>query len=207
MIWGIFTPLRPFFRFLLVHLFSLRVENDPRNLRGPLILAPNHVSLIDWCFLICLLECKIRFVMRHDYFEPPLVGWFARNSEIIPICTPKVSHEIAKNAMLEIESALAQGQVVCIFPEGRLSRDGQLGRLEPGIIRIARRFRVDIMPVGLHGLWATSWGLGRRHGHFWRPFRATTIRFGQPMKAKGLTTKELTRALRELLEGIHSQSK
>lgn len=199
MIWRLFTPLRPFFRFLLQHFFTLRVENCPENLRGPLILAPNHISLIDWCFLICLLPCKVRFVMRHDYFEPPLVGWLARNSEIIPICSAKVSRQILKDALQEIEAALDSGQVVCMFAEGRLSRDGKLGRLEPGIIRTARRFKVDIMPVGLHGLWPTVWGLGRRHGFWWRLVSPTTIRFGKALPSRTLTTRELTAHLATLM--------
>lgn len=198
MIWRLFIPSRPYIRFLLRHLFSLRVENQPAVLPRRVILAPNHISLIDWLFLICLLPCRIRFVMRHDYCEGPVRGWLARNSDIIPICSPNVSRTLLKSAMEEIQAALDRGQPICIFAEGRLTRDGSLGRLEPGVIRMARRFKAELLPVGITGLWPTVWGMGRLRGYWWRPWAPTCIRFGQPLDPKRLRVEELAEVLGEL---------
>lgn len=198
MIWRLFTPMRSYIRFLLRHLFRLKVENMPAVMPGRVILAPNHISLLDWLFLICLVPCRIRFVMRHDYCEGPIRGWLARNSDIIPICSPKVSRTLLQSAMEEIQAALDRGQPVCIFAEGRLTRDGSVGRLAPGVIRIARRFEADLLPIGITGLWPTVWGMGRLRGFWWRLFAPVRVRFGNPVSPRGLRVRELEDILRSL---------
>ncbi len=129
-------------------------ENIPE--LGPAILAPNHVSYIDALVLSALSPRPIRFVMDAGIFKVPVLSWMFRQVRAIPIASAKQDPEILAKAMDAVEAALRNGELVCIFPEGALTRDGQVGVFKPGIRRILERYPVPVIPIGLKGLWGSG---------------------------------------------------
>lgn len=97
----------------------------------------------------------IRFVMDKSISEIPLLKYVFRHAGVIPICSPKQSEETYNRAFEAIHEALANGELVCIFPEGRLTPDGELGDFRPGIDKILARDPVLVIPMALHGLWGS----------------------------------------------------
>uniref|UniRef100_UPI003075C0C8 1-acyl-sn-glycerol-3-phosphate acyltransferase n=2 Tax=Gammaproteobacteria TaxID=1236 RepID=UPI003075C0C8 len=78
-----------------------------------------------------------------------------RHAGVIPICSPRKCADTYRRAFEQIEQALYDGEVVCIFPEGRLTSNGQLGEFRPGVEKILERNPVPVIPMALKGLWGS----------------------------------------------------
>lgn len=139
---------------------SQGIKNIPEE--GAAILAPNHVTYLDALILSALSPRPIRFVMDSGIFKIPGLSWLFRQVSAIPIASAKHDHEMLARALVCIDQALAQGELVCIFPEGALTRDGQLGEFKPGIQRILATRPVPVIPIGLSGLWDSAFARNGR---------------------------------------------
>jgi acyl-[acyl-carrier-protein]-phospholipid O-acyltransferase/long-chain-fatty-acid--[acyl-carrier-protein] ligase len=169
-------------RSLVACVYRLRVEgreNVPPS--GGALLVANHVSWADGILLGLVCPRHPRMVAYAKYFESPWLGWFGRLSRIIPIGTTRKS--MAESIRVARE-ALQEGDVVCIFPEGGITRDGQLQEFRPGFLSILKDTDAPVVPIYLDGLWGSIfsyeggrffWKLPRK----WR--RPITIRFGKPI--------------------------
>ena len=89
------------------------------------------------------------------------MSWNFRTAWAIPIASPKEDPELMQRAFDEVDAALAGGEIVCIFPEGRLTRDGDIAPFKSGVERILQRRPVPVVPMALRGMWASMWS--RRH--------------------------------------------
>lgn len=121
---------------------------------GPAVVVANHVSYVDALVLGGLCRRPIRFVMDHRIHDGPLAPFF-RLVRVIPIAPRSEDPERLEAALDAIDAALADGEVVGIFPEGKLTRDGALDAFKPGIERILARRPAPVVPVGLRGLWGS----------------------------------------------------
>lgn len=119
---------------------------------GPAVLIANHVSYVDGLVLHAAINRPIHFVIDKDIFEVPGVNYFMRRHGSIPIA-PK--REIVEAALDKVSEYLKAGELVCIFPEGRLTYTGSLGRFKPGIESIIKRDPVPVYPIALNGLWGS----------------------------------------------------
>jgi 1-acyl-sn-glycerol-3-phosphate acyltransferase len=153
--------------------------------QGAAILAPNHVSYVDALVLSALSPRPIRFVMDAGIFRIPVVSWLFRQVKAIPIASAKKDPEVLEKALLAVEEALKNGELVCIFPEGSLTRDGALAPFKPGILRMLETCPVPVIPVGLQGLWGSTFS---RNGQplsakifGMRPGRRIVARVGRPL--------------------------
>ena len=136
--------LRPLFRVY----FSMRGEGrEHLPARGPYVLAPNHVSMLDWAFLSYFLPRLTRFVVHREYYDHPLMGFGLRVNGAIPIRTDRP--DLA--AMRTARAVLAAGEALILFPEGNISRSGRPGVAMPGIIALASAAKVPIVPVAIRG--------------------------------------------------------
>lgn len=142
---------------------------------GAAVLVCNHVTFVDWLILSAATQRPIRFVMHYEFLALPLTGRLFRDAKVIPIASAKENPEVLEAAFEHIHRALVDGELVCIFPEGRLTRDGKLSPFRRGVERIVARDPVPVVPLGLHGLWG-SWfsrygkgPLRRRFGHLRQP--------------------------------------
>nr|WP_192867637.1 MFS transporter [Thaumasiovibrio occultus] len=122
--------------------------------KGGVLLVCNHVTYMDALLLAGACKRPIRFVMDKTLSNLPLLKYFFRRSKVIPIC-PRDRLSVA-TAFETVDAALAAGEVVCIFPEGRLTSNGEIGVFKRGVETILERSPVPVIPLALQGLWG-SW--------------------------------------------------
>src|SRR6202171_2249884 len=173
-------------------------ENVPA--RGGALLTPNHVSMADAVLLlIASIDRPIRFIMFKGSYEHPLVKPFAKIMGVIPIASDQGPREMIHSLRLATD-ALKNGEIVCIFPEGQMTRIGQMLPFRRGMERIIKGVDVPIIPVNLDGVWGSifSFSGGRFLWKFPRripyPVRVT---FGNPMPSTS-TSMEVRRAVQDL---------
>ena len=166
------------------------VKNVPE--QGGVLLVSNHLSYIDAIVLSASCPRPIRFLMYADCFDRKWVGKGARLFDTVPIAPDK-----AKDAIRVAAEALEEGSVVCIFPEGQLSRTGGLSELKRGYQMIAKRASCPILPAYMDGLWGSIWSFAG--GNFLKKFPRTlrygvNVAFGELMAPR----EDLAAKLREL---------
>jgi len=168
----------------IVHaMYRIRVvglENLPRE--GGALLVPNHVTWVDGFILAMSLPGYIRFVVYAEYFERWWSAWFGRVARVIKIVPGRRS---AIESIREAREALAAGDVVCVFPEGTLTRSGRIEAFQPGFIKMVKGIDAPVVPVYLGGLWGSVFSFeGGRF--FWKlPRRLcdpVTVRLGAPIR-------------------------
>jgi 1-acyl-sn-glycerol-3-phosphate acyltransferase len=194
-------------RFLSWILVSLlyRVEVDgaehvPDD--GPALLVANHVSYMDALILGAAVRRPPRFVMYYRIFRIPVLRFIFRTAKAIPIAGRKEDPALLERAFDEVDRALAGGEIVCIFPEGGLTRDGEIAPFRPGVEQILARRPVPVIPVALRGLWGSVFSrrdsaLGR--ARLPRRFRARIgVAIGPAVPPTQATAAALEQRVREL---------
>ena len=124
---------------------------------GPALLVCNHVSFVDPLLLMANLRRPARFVMYYRIFNVPLLKFPFKTAKAIPIAGQKEDPAVLQQAYDAIDAALADGELVCIFPEGALTRDGAIAPFRPGVEKILARRPVPVVPMALRGLWGSMW--------------------------------------------------
>jgi 1-acyl-sn-glycerol-3-phosphate acyltransferase len=164
--------LMRFICWLLVHsvyrLEKSGLENIPE--RGPAVLVCNHVSFVDALVILAASPRPIRFVMDHRIFRTPVLSFVFRTAKAIPIASAKEDERMLNAAYDSVADALGHGELVAIFPEGRITDTGELYPFRGGIRRIVERTPVPVVALALKGLWGSFFS---RHGGaaMTRPFR------------------------------------
>ena len=164
--------LMRFIVWLLIHsvyrLEKSGLENIPG--QGPAVLVCNHVSFVDALIIAAACRRPIRFVMDHRIFRTPVLSFVFRTGRAIPIASAREDPALLERAYDEIARALEAGDLVGIFPEGRITDTGDLYPFRPGIRRIIERTPVPVVPLALRGLWGSFFSrMGG--GAMSRPFR------------------------------------
>ncbi|MFZ0870353.1 MAG: MFS transporter [Rhodanobacter sp.] len=148
-----------FITWVLVNtLYRVRVDgaqNIPEG--GAVLLVCNHVSFMDPLLLMANLRRPVRFVMDHRIFNIPVLRFVFRTAKAIPIAGYKEDPQVLQQAYDAVDEALLAGEVVCIFPEGSLTRDGEISPFRPGVEKILARRPVPVLPMALRGLWGSVW--------------------------------------------------
>ena len=121
--------------------------------KGPAILIANHVTFVDWLILSAAYKRPITFVMDHQIYKNPFIGKFLKLGKAIPIASEKENIEIKKLAYEKVSESLLKDDIICIFPEGKLSSNGGIDDFKPGILKILEKNPVPVVPIGLNGLW------------------------------------------------------
>jgi 1-acyl-sn-glycerol-3-phosphate acyltransferase len=149
--------LMRFLAWLLIHTIhrvsTVDVERIPEE--GPAVLVCNHVSYVDAIVILAASPRPIRFVMDHRIFKTPLLGFIFRTGKAIPIAPAHENPWLMEKAFVDIAQALHEGELVCIFPEGKLTRTGELNEFRGGIAKIVARSKVPVIPMALRGLWGS----------------------------------------------------
>ena len=181
--WLAFTPMmRVLVRLLTQLLYRVRIEgaeNIPT--QGGALLVANHVSWADGVLLYMNCPRRIRYVAYADYIRSGVLGRLARDTRTIPIAPGRKS---TVRSLRNARKALQEGDVVCIFPEGALSRTGHIQGFNRGFLSILKGTDVPVIPVHLGGLWGSIFSF-ERDKFFWKwPRRApypVSIIFGSPI--------------------------
>jgi len=129
------------------------LENIPHE--GAALLVANHVSFADAVVIMGASPRPIRFVMDYRIFKTPLLGFVFRHCGAIPIAPAKEDPAMMEAAFAEVGKALANGDLVGIFPEGGITRDGEIQPFRPGVMRILQANPVPVVPMALSGLWGS----------------------------------------------------
>jgi 1-acyl-sn-glycerol-3-phosphate acyltransferase len=149
--------LMRFLAWLLIHTIhrvaTVDVERIPDE--GPAVLVCNHVSYVDAIVIGAASPRPIRFVMDHRIFKMPLLGWIFRTAKAIPIAPAKEDPFLMERAFIDIAEALHQGDLVCIFPEGKLTSTGEINEFRGGVAKVVERSKVPVVPMALRGLWGS----------------------------------------------------
>ena len=192
--------LRLFFWFLTRTLYRIRVEgrdNIPE--RGGALFACNHMSMVDAMLLIASTDRFIRFLMFQDSYDHPLVKPFARILRVIPISSQSRPRDLI-HSLREATQSIQDGEVVGIFPEGQMTRIGQMLPFRRGMERIMKGVDAPIIPVHLDGVWGSIFSFERGR-FFWKlPHRIpypVTVTFGKPMPST-TTALEVRRVIQEM---------
>lgn len=130
---------------------------------GPAVLVCNHVSYMDALLVIGACRRPVRFVIYEPIYRMFMLHFIFRAARAIPIASHRSNPKGLTAAFDQISNALDAGEVVCIFPEGQLTRNGKVGVFRPGIERIIARNPVPVVPLALKGLWGSFFS--HRDGH------------------------------------------
>lgn len=151
--------LMRFVSWLLVSaLYRIRVDGTDRIPdEGAAVVVCNHVSFMDALIVMGCIKRPVRFVMYHRIFRIPVLSWIFRTARCIPIAPAKEDPELMERAFAEIDAALAAGEVVGIFPEGKLTTDGEIAPFRAGIERILAAHPAPVLPLALTGMWESMW--------------------------------------------------
>jgi 1-acyl-sn-glycerol-3-phosphate acyltransferase len=140
-------------------LYRLRLHGIEANVpdEGAALIVCNHVSYMDALILSATIPRPVRFVMYYKIFNIPVMRWIFRTAKAIPIAGAREDSALMQAAFDEVDKALADGELVCIFPEGALTRDGEMGAFKSGVEKILERRPVPVVPMALRGMWASMW--------------------------------------------------
>jgi 1-acyl-sn-glycerol-3-phosphate acyltransferase len=185
-------------------IYRFKVQDDERiPATGPAILVCNHVSFIDPVLLMAASPRPIAFIMDHQIFRTPLLGWFFKLAKAIPIAPQKVEPQTYARAFARARAVLDGGDLLCIFPEGAITRDGDLGEFKGGVMKLLESNPVPVVPLALHNLWGSFFS--RAEGRaMTRPFRRglfnrVVLSAGEPLAPAEVTPAELQRRVAGLL--------
>ena len=149
--------LMRFLAWLLIHTVYRVDKRGLANIpdEGACVLVCNHVSYVDAVVISACVRRPIRFVMDHRIFATPVLGFIFRTMRAIPIAPAREDAALKEKAFAEVAAALRGGEIVGIFPEGRLTATGEMDAFRPGIERIVAETPVPVVPLALQGLWGS----------------------------------------------------
>jgi 1-acyl-sn-glycerol-3-phosphate acyltransferase len=134
------------------------LDNIPKE--GPAVLVCNHVSFADWLIISGMCPRPVRYIMYYKFFDVPVLKYLMKQAKVIPIAGAKEDAELLRRAYEQISAELRDGEIVCIFPEGQITRHGELNEFKTGIEKIVARDAVPVVPMALKGLWGTFFSFG-----------------------------------------------
>ena len=206
MLWALWLLPDTFIRFVLVllthTLYRLRIVGEPHvPPSGGALLVPNHMSFVDGFLLMAAVDRPVRFIVDTAYASHPLFKWLMTTMRVIPISSGGSPRDILR-ALRNAGQALDEGELVCIFPEGQISRTGTLLPFRRGFERIVKGRPVPVIPVHLDRVWGSIFSFER--GRFLTKWPAhipypLTISFGAPLPSD-TSAYALRHAIRRLGE-------
>lgn len=206
----IYTKVPEFFlRFVIyilaICMYRVRTKGES-NIpdEGAAVIVCNHVSFVDWMFILAASPRPIRFMVFAPIYYSPALHWLFKMAKAIPIDSEKTNPEAFKKAFDEVAAALEKGELVGIFPEGKLTSDGSIDIFRRGIERIIERSPVPVIPVHLGGLWGSmfsrkaKWQLPRLK------WSLVSVAVGAPIAADKVVADDLREKVLAL-KALHSK--
>ncbi len=179
---------------------SRGIDNLPA---GGFLLLPNHITFVDAIILLLACPRPIRFIIAKEYYEQRWLHPVLRTVGCIPITSRR-----AKDAMRLAAEKIRAGEIVCLFPEGELTRSGTLLRLRRGYEIIARQAEAPVVPVWMDQLWGSIFSnQGGRYFLKWPrhfPYPAA-VEFGKPLAPADADIATVREELLKLGERCYSR--
>ena len=145
------------------------------------MLVCNHVSFVDALLIGGAVRRPVRFVMYYKIYRLPVLNFIFRTAGTVPIAGRQEDEVIYERAFERISAYLRAGEVVCIFPEGKLTADGEMDVFRAGITRILENDPVPVVPMALQGLWGSFFSRDPHKGFFRRLWSRVCLVAGQPV--------------------------
>ncbi|MGP5331269.1 MFS transporter [Pseudomonas helleri] len=165
---------------------------------GAALLVCNHVSFVDALLIGGAVRRPIRFVMYYKIYNLPVLNFIFRTAGAIPIAGRSEDEATYERAFRKIAQYLNDGELVCIFPEGKLTSDGQISEFKAGVRVILEQTPVPVIPMALQGLWGSFFSRDPNKGFFRRLWSRVTLVAGAPIPASEATQKLLRERVSEL---------
>ena len=192
----------------LVYRYRVRGdENIPA--QGAAVIVCNHVSFIDAVLLMAASPRPIYFLMDHRIFQMPLLGPLFRLAKAIPIAPQREDPAVYQAAFERAAQVLREGDLLAIFPEGGITRDGRLQEFKGGIIKILNRAREEglsppVVPMALTNLWGSFFSRVEHGNAMVRPFRRglfnrVGLNVGSPMRTEDAEPQPLRDRVAQLM--------
>jgi 1-acyl-sn-glycerol-3-phosphate acyltransferase len=196
-----------FIAFLMTHVvYRVRLRGDAHlPVQGAAIVAANHVSYVDAVLLMAISPRPIRFLMDHRIFAVPVLGWLFRLAKAIPVAPQKEDPAAYERAFEQARAVLAEGDLLGIFPEGGITRDGQLQPFKGGIMKIVASHPAPVVPVSLRKLWGSTFSRIEGGQAMARPFRRgifsrVEVLVAEPIGPDRLTPEGLQQVIQQGLD-------
>ena len=175
-------------RFMIWLLGHSMYRVEHRNLEaipdeGAALLVCNHVSFVDALLIAGSVRRPIRFVMYYKIFRLPVLNFIFRTAGAIPIAGRNEDIQIYEKAFTRIAHYLKEGELVCIFPEGKLTADGEMNEFRGGVTRILEETPVPVIPMALQGLWGSFFSRDPNMGFFHRIWSRVVLVAGEAVDA------------------------
>jgi len=197
--------LMRFIAWILTHvLYRAKILGIDDNVpdEGPALVVCNHVSYTDPVVLMGAIPRPTRFVMYYKIFKTPGLSWFFSTARAIPIAGYREDPVMMEAAFAEVDKALAEGEVVGIFPEGKLTTDGEIAEFKAGVERILKTRPVPVVPMALRGMWASVFSKqNAKWGRLPKRIRARIELEAAPPVDGATATRESLEALVRALRG------
>jgi 1-acyl-sn-glycerol-3-phosphate acyltransferase len=165
---------------------------------GPCLLVCNHVSYVDAMLIGGAIRRPVRFVMYHRIYDLPVLNFVFRTAGTVPIAPRDENPEIYEAAFKQIGAYLDAGEVVCIFPEGKLTTNGEMNEFRNGMARVLERNPVPVIPMALRGLWGSFFSRHPNKGFFRRFWSRVCLIAGDPVPAEQVTAELMHSRVAEL---------
>jgi len=187
--------------FVLTFMYRIKTNNLANvPSEGAAVIVANHVSFVDALLLTSEIKRPLRFIMYYKIFNIPILNWLFRQMGAIPIAGVKEDPAVLAECYVKIKKALDNGELVCIFPEGFITRDGEIKPFKSGVEKIIETTPVPVIPVALKGIYGSMFS--RKHKiRLPRKFLGRiTVEIGTPIPAQESTKKVLYEKVKELIE-------
>ncbi len=165
---------------------------------GPAVLVCNHVSFVDALLIGGAVRRPIRFVMYYKIYNLPVLNFIFRTAGTVPIAGRNEDLLIYEAAFKKIAEYLRNGELVCIFPEGKLTADGEINEFKSGVERILEENPVPVIPLALQGLWGSFFSRDPHKGFFKRLWSRIVLVAGAPIAAEAAKRQVLQAQVAEL---------
>ncbi|WP_415845290.1 MFS transporter [Stutzerimonas zhaodongensis] len=158
---------------------------------GPAVLVCNHVSFVDALLIAGAVRRPVRFVMYYKIFQIPVLNFIFRTAGAVPIAARHEDEAIYTEAFERVSRYLDKGEVVCIFPEGKLTADGEINEFKAGVERILEANPVPVVPMALRGLWGSFFSRDPNKGFFRRIWSQVDLIASAPIAASEANRQQL----------------
>lgn len=181
--WFLIVTLKPIF-WAVYRIKAINLDNIPKS--GGVLLVGNHSSWFDTLFLTYVLKRPLWFFTGEFIFNVPIMG-----SLVKQLCVIQVKKNNSEEAIKSTVEKLNQGYQICIFPEGQLTKDGQLQRFRNGVSKIIKQSNATVIPFFIKGAYK-SWGHGQKKPKF---FQKITVKFGEKFTTTSSNDNEIANEL------------
>jgi 1-acyl-sn-glycerol-3-phosphate acyltransferase len=197
--------LKMFLTFLSNTFYDTKIEGAQNlPLSGPTLIVANHISFLDWLFVTASANRPPKFIIDYAYYNSPMVHHLLKSAGCVPIATQFEDRRVLIKAFNRINDLLSSDELLVIFPEGAISKDGNMQEFHKGVERIIKKTSPTIIPLALVGPWGSIFSRypnGKSFSHFpkfWKK-RTITIKIGKPVKSNKITAEELQGLIKQML--------